>query len=335
MTGGGNLDSVRNMGLPVICLGAVNVDLRYEVPDLGPFLDTWPGLQPGGEAALAPGEESRLTDLLNRYGRPSGRHGGGQAANTAYALACMGVKVALVGRVGADADGAFLRDSLPGVTLDYLASAGASGRAYILVNPQGERTILVAPNTNDDLQEKDIPYEALTDAEFLHFTSFVGEGPLQVQRQVARRLPQSSRLSLDPGELYARRGWQALEEILDRVESLLVTEAEWALLGGEMDRHPYWAPPLILIKRGPQGARLLTPVRFLDFPGELPPRLVDTLGAGDVFAAGYLAARLHGLNLPAAVRLAGWAAAYKLTGAGRERYPNREFLEKQLANLRY
>jgi ribokinase len=323
------------MGFQVICLGAVNVDLLYEVADLEIFLKIWPQLEPGGEVALDPEAEVRLQGLLGRHARPAGRHGGGQAANTAFALACMGMQVALVGRVGADADGVFLKDSLAGVNLDYLVSEGVSGRAYVLLDSRGERTILVAPNTNDDLKQQDIPWEALAAARFVHLTSFVGQGPFLLQEEVARRLEGGPRLSFDPGELYARRGWPGLERILDYTETLLVTEREWELLGGDLEQHPYWAPPLILIKRGPKGARLLTPVRFLDFHAGPVSGLVDTLGAGDVFAAGYLAGRLNGLNLPGCVRLAGWAAAYKLSGPGRERYPDRRFLEKVLRELRY
>ena len=246
----------------------------------------------------------------------------------------MGMDVALLGRVGEDADGAFLRESLTGVNLDYLVQSGASGRAYILVDPHGERTILVAPNTNDDLALKDIPLEALEAAGFLHLTSFVGEGPLKVQEEIASRLPDGPRISLDPGELYARRGFEALEGVLDHLDTLLVTAREWELLGAGQKIHPNWAPPVVVIKRGALGARLLTPLRYLDFPVELVSRPVDTLGAGDVFAAGYLAGRFSGLPLNFAVRLANRAAAVSLGGVGRENYPDAEFLEQQLSQLR-
>ncbi len=336
----------------VICLGAVNVDLLYRVEDLGPLLPVFPGLKPGGELALTAAAEERLKALLERYGQFLDRQGGGQAANTAYALACLGAAAALVGRVGADPDGAFLLDTLAGVNLDFLTRAGVSGRAYILVDRRGERTILVAPNTNDDLRLADIPLKVAAAARFLHLTSFVGEGPLAVQTHLVQRIRGGGEFegkageprgpghplkfpetSLDPGELYARRGWQALEPLLDKVETLLVTEQEWLLLGGDMERYPVWAPPLVLIKRGPRGARLLNPLRFLDFPAVPVRGVVDTLGAGDVFAAGYLAGRLHRLHPPTALRLACRAAAQSLTGRGRESYPDREFLKRQLADL--
>lgn len=317
----------------VVCLGAVNVDRRYEVKDLEPFVQAWPELTPGGEGALTPEEEIRLRELLDRYGRLTGKWGGGQAANVAFALARMGLDAALVGRVGADEDGQFLREGLEGVNLDYLAVQEASGRAYILVDPSGERTILVAPNTNDELAEPDIPWDFLAQARFIHLTSFVGLGPLAVQRQVAIRLGDRIPISLDPGELYARRGWPALVDILDHAEVLLVTEREWQLLGGKMLGHPPFAPPLILIKRGAKGARMITPMTFYDFPAEPVRGVVDTLGAGDVFAAGYLAGRVLGLAPPWAARLANRTAAYSLMGPAREHYPDRKFLEKQLEFL--
>ena len=318
----------------IICQGAINLDLKFQVDDLEGFLRDWgTGLSRAGEEAVSREDEARLTALLARYGRPAGRCGGGMAANTAYALACLGLPVGLVGRVGADADGEFLKQSLAGVDLSHVAAQGESGRAYILCDRDGERTILVAPNTNDDLQARDLPWEALAAATYLHLTALVGDAPLAVQQLIARRLPERVHLSLDPGEWYARRGWPALEDILDHLETLLLTETEWRQLGGEPKIHPNWAPPLVLIKRGARGARLLTPLRYLDFPVELAGGLVDTLGAGDVFAAGYLAGRISGIHLNACVRLGNRAAAVSLRGAGRDSYPDRTYLERQVQAL--
>ncbi len=319
----------------VVCLGAVNLDLLYEVDNLEEFLAAWgTGLTRGGEEALAPGEEQRLQDLLPRFARATGRSGGGQAANAAYALARLEVPVVLLGRMGADTDGAFLKESLPGVNLEHLVTQGESGRAYVLVDTEGEHTILVAPNTNDQLQEADIPLEVVAESAFIHITSFAGDGPLEVQRHVLQRLAGSLRVCFDPGEFYARRGREALEDLIDQTETLFVTDKEWELLGGSLRGHIDWAPPVVLVKRGARGSRLLTPVRYLDFPPYVPERPVDTIGAGDVFAASYIAGLFQGLNLPQAVRLASALAAFALGGPGRERYPDRRVMEAVVSSLR-
>jgi ribokinase len=319
----------------VICLGAVNLDLFYEADDLEGFLTAWDtGLTRGGGEVLSRQEETRLRELLPTFARASGQTFGGQAASAAYALGRLEVPVILVGRVGADEDGAFLKESLTGVNLDHLVTHGESGRAYILVDHQGERTILVAPNTNDQLQEGEIPLEVLAASAFVHVTSFAGEGPLAAQQHSLQRLSGQLRVCFDPGELYARRGRKALTDILDQTETLLVTEKEWELLGGDLRRHAEWAPPVVLIKRGTRGTRMLTPVRYLDFPPYASENLVDTVGSGDVFAAGYMAGLFRGLNLPQAIRLATSMAACALGGTGRERYPDRKVMDAVVSSLR-
>ena len=336
------------MSAQVICLGAVNLDFIYRVEEVAPFLAVAPGLTVGGEAAIDRAAEQSLQELLARHGQLVAKSGGGQAANTALALARMGIPAALVGRVGREEDGAFLKAGLFGVDLRYVKEEGESGRAYVLVEKGGERTIFVAPNTNDELKEEDLPREALREADWVHFTSFVGEGPLKVQAaaagqaaEIAPREPQdepdqelSPFISLDPGELYARRGREALADLLGRIETLILTEDEWLALGGHMDCLPDWAPPFVLVKRGGLGARLLMGGYFQDFPGEAPDSLADTLGAGDVFAAGYIAGRVLGRKLVTCVRLAIKAATHSLSGTGRERYPDEVFLQEHLRRMR-
>ena len=319
----------------VVCLGAVSLDIFYEVDDLAGFLSAWgTGLTRGGQEILSPQEEKRLRELLPRFARAMGRAGGGRAGNAVYALGRLEIPVILVGRVGADDDGAFLKESLAGVNLDHLIARGETGRAYILVAPEGERTILLAPNTNDQLREGDIPLEVLAESAFVLVTSFAGEGPLQAQRHILQQLAGRLRVCFAPGEHYARRGREALTDILDQTETLLVTEKEWELLGGDMRRHAEWAPPVVLVKRGARGTRMLTPVRYLDFPPYASESLVDTVGSGDVFTAGYLAGLYRGLNLPQTIRLASSMAAYALGGTGWERYPDRKVMDAIISSLR-
>jgi|WetSurMetagenome_2_1015567.scaffolds.fasta_scaffold33343_1 ribokinase len=319
----------------VVCLGAVNLELRYEVHDLEGFLTAWnTRLTRGGQEVLTAEEERRLTGLLPRFARALGRSGGGPAANTAYALARLEVPVVLLGRVGADEDGVFIKKSLEGVNLEHLVSQGESGRVYILADPEGGRTVLTAPNTNDFLKETDLPLKVAAASAFLHITAFAGDGPLVAQRHLLMQLAGRLRVCFDPGQDYALRGREALTDIIDHTETLLVTEQAWELLGGDARRLAEWAPPVVLVKRGFRGTRMLTPVRYLDFPPYLQEGEADEVGAGDVFAAGYIAGLFQGLNLPQAVRLASSLAAYALGGEGRERYPDRRVMEAVISSLR-
>jgi ribokinase len=319
----------------IVCLGAINLNLLYKVHDLNGFLAAWnTGLVRGEEEAVSPDGEKRLLELLPRFSDPLGRFGGGPAANAAYALARLDIPVVLVGRVGADEEGAFLKASLSGVNLDYLVTQGQSGRAYILLDSEGDRTILVAPHTNDRLKEQDIPLEVLAGSAFVH-VSCAGADSQEAERRILLRLAGSARVCFHPGGLWARRGREALADILDQTETLLVTEKEWQMLGGDLKRHPDWAPPVVLVNLGgARGSRMLTPVRYLDFPPYVPNRVVDTVGASEVFAAGYIAGLFQGLNLPQAVRLASSLAAYALEGSGREQYPDRRVMEAVVASLR-
>jgi hypothetical protein len=145
----------------VICLGAVNLDLVYRVDDLADLLGRWgTGLQPGGEEALTRADEARLGDLLAGYGPPAARSGGGQAANTAGALARLGVPTAPVDGWGRMRTATFWH-SLAGVNLDYLVQA-ESGRPY----PGDPRRTHHpgGPNTNDDLREGDLLWPVLAGA---------------------------------------------------------------------------------------------------------------------------------------------------------------------------
>ncbi len=78
---------------------------------------------------------------------------------------------------------------------------------------------------------------------------------------------------------------------------------------------------LVVCKMGARGARLVARRGEMYVPPS-PVEVVDVTGAGDLFAAGFLAAVLRGLDLEAAGHLAAWAAARGIGGFGRSAYPD-------------
>jgi len=313
--------------------GALNLDLIYRLPDSFPLWSELPA--PGSEQSLT--EELRETiDDAVAYVEPR-QSGGGQAANTAFALGRMGFAVAMMGRVGEDATGEFLTRELGAVDTRYLARAGVSGRVYILLDERGERRNFVWPGANDEFETKDLPRHA-PQTRYAHFSSFLGEKPLETQLALLERLPSGVEVAFDPGEIYARRGVKRFIPFLKRASFVFATEKELGLLCG--------LPPdeavgfllkvgvgLVVCKMGARGARILG--RRLDlYVAPHPAEVVDVTGAGDLFAAGFLGGLLEGLGLEAAGHLAAWAASRGIAGIGRSTYPTQEQWRARVADER-
>jgi ribokinase len=265
------------------------------------------------------------------------RSGGGQAANTAYALARLGYHAAMLGRVGDDEEGRFLIDQLAPAEGRYVARGGETGRVYVLLNEDGERRNLVWPAANDELSPADVP-KRLPRARFAYFTSFVGDGPLAAQLALLERLPADTEVAFDPGEIYARKGVKRFLPLLQRCSYLFATEKELTMLCGlslpeSLDFVLNAGAGLVVSKMGGRGARLVG--RRVDmYVPPLPVEVVDVTGAGDLFAAGFLAGMMEGVGLESAGRLAAWAASRGIAGVGRSTYPDAVQWRARLAEER-
>lgn len=196
--------------------GALNVDLIYEVHRT--FLHRFPGLEPGGEVFADPSTFDPTRTLLNVHGHLRSRSGGGSAANTMVALSRMGFEAGYIGKVGEDEEGCFLLAALETVDPIGIRRAGRTGVCVVLLDESGERSNVIFPNANDTLSYDEIDPACVQNTGFLHLTSFIGDTPFSAQRQLVSRLPGLVRVSFDPGELYARRGLEALLPILQRTD---------------------------------------------------------------------------------------------------------------------
>ena len=307
--------------LDLIGCGALNLDLIYRLPDGFPLWGELPAR--GSEEALSEALRAQLDEALATV--ECHRSGGGQAANVVYALRRLGFAAAMLGRVGEDDDGSYLCDELGRDATRYVAHQGQTGRVYVLLDEGGERRNLVWPAANDQFSPADLP-RRLPNARVAYFTSFVGQEPLQAQLELLRRLPTNVDVAFDPGELYARRGVKRFMPLLRRTTYLFATETELELMCGvHLEEAISFmlnvGVGLVVCKMGVRGARLIARRGEMYVPPS-PVEGVDVTGAGDLFAAGFLAAVLRGLDLEAAGHLAAWAAAQGIGGFGRSAYPD-------------
>jgi len=318
----------------IIGIGALNLDLLYEVTDLAALRkEGWP-LHAGREHSLSPVEFRQLLQGLEHQGTLRFRSGGGSAANTIVALARMGLQTGFVGRVGADEEGAFILSEMKGVDVAHIRRGGASGICLVVLDSRRDRALMVQPNANDDLAFEDLNIPYLAKTRYLHLSAFVGDGPFAAQQRLMEVLPAAVKVSLDPGELYAQRGRKAILPLIERSSILFATAYEICTLTGTSDYRAgckeiaSLGPEIVVCKRGEQGAYLFSRQEEAEFRPQGETEVVDNTGAGDVYDAGFLAGLLLKRPLTTCLALAHALAAKSLGGYGRQSYPDAEDLKE-------
>jgi sugar/nucleoside kinase (ribokinase family) len=318
----------------VIGIGALNLDLMYEVNDLVALQRKgWP-LQAGREASLPSEEFQRLLQELEHHGHLKFRSGGGSAANTVTALAKMGFQAGFVGRVGADEEGTFILSEMAGVDLSHVSKGGTSGVCLVVLDRQRDRALVVQPHANDGVRFEDLDIPVLSESRFLHLSAFVGDAPFAAQKRIMEVLPSHVQVSLDPGELYAQRGMHAILPLIRRASILLATAQEICTLTGRDDYQAgckalaSQGPTIVVCKRGRDGAYLFSQAGEVAFRPEGETAVVDNTGAGDVYDAGFLAGHLRARPLSDCLAFAHTVAIKSLGGYGRKRYPDAEDIKE-------
>jgi ribokinase len=219
--------------------------------------------------------------------------GGGSAANVAAWAASLGASVSLVCRVGDDERGRAAVAELRATGVDVHATvdaARATGTCVVVVEPDGERTMLPDPGANDVLEPV-----ALPPGDHLHVSGYTllrdgsRAAALDALAQASERgitvsVDASSWALLRPGALPA-------------ADLLLANAREAAALSGDDDpdraARALSADGEVVVKLGAGGALWTDGADTIHVPAERVA-VTDTTGAGDAFAAGLLAARLAG-----------------------------------------
>jgi ribokinase len=296
----------------VIGFGALNVDKLFKVNK------------------LAKAEQERV---IEDYTESCG----GSAANTVVGLARLGCEVGFIGKVSCDREGDLLIQDFCDEGVDtggvVRAGQGKSGSVLGFVDKKGARALYINSGVNDTITLGEVNARYAAHAQFLHLTSFVGDESFQTQKKLLDNIPDSTKVSLDPGALYARRGIEALEPIIRKTCVLMPNALELTLLTGEID---YCKGADIMIGRGVKIVAVklggdgcyVTDGRERHLIEPFKVEVVDTTGAGDAFCAGFLYGLVHGKNLFECGRLGNFVASRCVTKMGaRAGLPAAEDLE--------
>lgn len=226
------------------------------------------------DALPEPDGEAKITDQR--------RAGGGSAANAASVLAGLGDSVGLVGSVGDDEHGLAARRDLrnAGIDLSQLVVVpdAETSVKYLVVAPSGEVMVLGNDGANEAVGSGDVEEAFVTDASHLHLTSQRPETAAWLA-SVARGV--GVPVSFDPGRRLDDRDFSETLALADLV-FLNGREAQSIGVDSLVEQGR-----VVVVKRGEGGAVVHTSHGTVEHPG-FSVDTVDTTGAGDAFAAGFI-----------------------------------------------
>ncbi|MFB6234377.1 MAG: carbohydrate kinase family protein [Halopenitus sp.] len=247
----------------VLCAGHINWDVTMKVEHLP---------EPDGEQRI---------DHLQQSG-------GGSAANVATELVGLNADSVLFGSVGGDDSGALALQELDRAGIDpghvMVANDRATSVKYLIVDDDGEVMVLSSEGANEAFGAADLDDEALGDVDHLHLT---GQNPGSAGDLAALAAGQGTPVSFDPGRLLDERDYTTA---LGHTDLLFVNDREAAMLDEAVVDIEDPQDVTLVFKRGSEGAELRLPGRERLYAPPYDVEPVDTTGAGDAFAAGFLAA---------------------------------------------
>ncbi|ELY58847.1 carbohydrate kinase family protein [Natronolimnohabitans innermongolicus] len=254
---------------------------------------------------------------------------GGSAANVAAALAALEVDTGLIGSVGDDDNGLLARRGLEsaGVSLSGLRVVEGAETAvkYLLVDDDGEVSILGNDGVNEAVRPADLDADRIRAADHVHLTS---QRPETAATIASIATEAGVGVSFDPGRRFGDREYG---ETLEAADVVFVTEREAAALadrdgadGGSTD-----GERLVVVTSGADGAEIRRGDERYTHSG-FDVDSVDTAGAGDAFAAGFLAIRLAGGGIDRALEYANACGALTASREGARSAPTASAVEQFL-----
>ena len=293
----------------VVTVGHVLVDIRFLVDEF-----------------VGPDEEGVILE--------ESRGVGGSAANVAIGVRRLGLKSAVIAKVGFDSFGRIAVDELmkEGVDLSGLrVGFGSTGFTVVVINRRGQILLYGFKGASEELMPHEVDVRLIESAKYVHIASLRLDTSVEVARK-ARGLGKV--VSWDPGRVLSKLGLPKLKEIIKYVNIVLANEEEATNMTGESDYKEAaevvrgLGPELVIVKRGPKGVYVNSNQGCFSAPPLNPPKMVDTTGAGDAFAAGLLTGLSRGYDLSKAVTYAVAVATLKIAKLGSHEIPTHDEVVK-------
>jgi sugar/nucleoside kinase (ribokinase family) len=315
-----------NPTLDVVAIGNALVDVLAPAKDAD--LEKL-GLVKGTMALVDLPRSEAIYDTLGTTTEASG----GSAANTVAGVAALGGRAAFIGRVADDALGrAFTHDIRSiGVAFDptptkAVPGSAVTGHCLVLVTDDAERTMATHLGVASDFGPGDLNSTFLSSASVLYLEGYLWDQPaakagMREAMDVAHAHDAAVALTLSDPFCVQSHQAEFLELLNGDLEMLFANEDEIMLLFGatEFDAAVEAVAEtgvLAVLTRGAAGSVVVTAAGTIAIPAEPVEAVVDTTGAGDLFAAGFLYGITNGLSPEDSARLGGVCAAEIISHVG-------------------
>ena len=303
--------------IDVLAIGNAIVDVIADADD--DFLAA-EGMHKGAMRLIDEEEANRLYGAMG----PAREASGGSAANTVAGLASLGLAAGFIGQLAGDQLGEIFRHDIRSLGVAFETPArdgiGATGRCLILVTPDAQRTMNTFLGAAQRLEAEAVDPAAVGAAKILYLEGYLWdpEGPREAMYKAmdaARAAGTRIAFTLSDGFVVDRHRSELLRLLGERrIDILFANEAEILQLAGAGEFGSAVnavAPrvPTLVVTRSEQGAVARRGDQFASVPAEPIRALVDTTGAGDLFAAGFLAGEARELGLEQSLKLGAICAA--------------------------
>ncbi|HEV2564106.1 MAG TPA: adenosine kinase [Microvirga sp.] len=275
-------------------------------------------------------DEARAEELYGDMG-PAIIVSGGSGANTAAGVASFGVKAGFIGKVKNDETGKLFAHDLRAIDVHYdvaLAEDGpATARSFILVTPDGERTMNTYLGACQNLTPDDVNPDTVRASSIVYLEGYLWDPPAAKEAfrkavKIAHEAGNKVALTLSDAFCVDRYRDEFLGLMRDgSLDILFANIHELQSLYGTSDPDTALAAlreenVLGAITRSAEGALIVSRGETRAVPAFPVERVVDTTGAGDLFASGFLAGLVKNLDLTDCARLGGLAAAEIISHLG-------------------
>ena len=303
--------------LDVLAIGNAIVDVIADADD--GFIAR-EGMHKGAMRLIDEAEADRLYAAMG----PARELSGGSAANTVAGLASLGLEAGFIGQLGDDQLGAIFAHDIRSLGFEFRTAArsdvGATARCLILVTPDADRTMNTFLGAAQRLGPGAVDPAHVAEARIIYLEGYLWdpEEPRQAMHKAmdAARAAETKVAFTLSDSFVVDRHRADLMRLLDerRIDILFANEAEIIGLAGTSGFDSAVASiaakvPTLVATRSEQGAVAMRGAELASVPAEPIGELVDTTGAGDLFAAGFLAGEARGLELERSLRLGAICAA--------------------------